>query len=222
MLQLKIPHGATERPHILQLRILHAADKIRHSQKKKKISHTLESILVCIFTGSSWSLEARFFWYFCYPARSEIGIFCVQMSAKPARSCPRRKQLALTAGLTAESRERSGSIHNSPDVPPKISLPLQADGLAALVGCSISHRATRILTKHCFLTQLQDWCLHEGRPCLNTSSKLWDCLTIEQLQCELELCFCWFIRICTLERIWMECNKNHPRSKNKWYERVMV
>ena len=280
MLQLKIPRGATKRPHILQLRILHAATKISSVQslsrvwlfatpwiaahqpslsvtmfrslpkpmsielvmpsshlilcrpllllppilpsiwvfsnesalhmrwpkywsfslnispsnehpgprsctekkkKKKPCCHTLESIPVSTFIGSSWSLEAPFSWYFCYPARSEIGIFCVQMSAKPARSCPRRKQLALTVGLTAESRERSGSIHNSPDVPPKISLPLQADGLAALVGCCISHRATRILTKHCFLTQLRDCCLHEGRPYLNMRSKLWDCLTIDQL-----------------------------------------
>ena len=182
MLQLKIPHAATERTHILQLRILHAATKIRQPKKKKKkpALYALESIPVSTCTGSSWSLEAPFSWYFCCPAHSEIGIFYVQMlSAKPACSCPRRKQLALTAGLTAESRERSGSIHNSPDVPPKISLPLQADSLAALVGCCISHRATRISTKHCFLTQLQDWCLHEGRPCLNTRSKLWDCLTIE-------------------------------------------
>lgn len=40
---------------------------------------------------------------FAAQPHSEIGIFYVQMlSAKPACSCPRRKQLALTAGLTAE------------------------------------------------------------------------------------------------------------------------
>ena len=202
--------------------------KIMHRGKKKKkpCSHTLESIPVSTFIGSSWSLEAPFSWYFCYPARSEIGIFCVQMlSAKPARSCPRRKQLALTVGLTAESREKSGSIHNSPDVPPKISLPLQADGLAALVGCCISHRATRILTKRCFLTQLRDCCLHEGRPYLNTRSKLWDCLTIEQLQCELELCCCWFIRICMLERIWMAIKITPDLKTNdtrEWWSKLQV
>lgn len=109
------------------------------------------------------------------------GIFYVQMlSAKPACSCPRREQLALTAGLTAESRERSGSIHNSPDVcHPKYPC---RSGRQSGCSCGLLHFSpcNRILTKHCFFAAarlMSPW----GKTLLNTRSKLWDCLTIEQL-----------------------------------------
>lgn len=111
-------------------------------------------------------------WCLYLPARLEADVSCVQvLSAELAGRYPGRK--AASTGKQLKAGTAAQSIENSPGVPARVSLPRQADGLAARVGCWICHRATRIL-----LDQLRDYGFRQGRPCLR-HLWTWECPTTE-------------------------------------------
>lgn len=127
---------------------------------------------------------------------SEIGVSCVRvLSAKLVRSCPRRK--AASTGEQSKVGKAAQSIHNSPRVPPKISLPSQAGSLTACVGCCICHLCNEDFNKEPLLkSQCSARPMFPSREALLRDEVLAPRLSNHlKLQCRMKLCCCRFVRI---------------------------